>query len=74
MGSDKKRASRGGRGRFKNAADVLDQLLSIEHAQHNRRTKHTTQIIHSAPKSVQRLMNALDQIKDTRDAEEEIND
>jgi hypothetical protein len=74
MGSNKKRASRGGRGRFKNAGDALDQLLSIEHAQHNRRMKKTHQIIDSSAKSIQRLMTALDRIKDTSNAHEEIND
>jgi len=72
MGSNKKRASRGGRGRFKSAGDALDQLLSLEHAQQNRRLKKTNQIIDSAEKSIQRLMTALDRIKDADDAENQI--
>ena len=62
MGSNKKRSRRGGRSRFKNARDALEQLEGIGKAQRARRKKKSKQIIDSIKKSEDRFRNKLQQL------------
>jgi hypothetical protein len=69
MGRNKRRSARGGRGRIQSAADALDQLVSIEHAQLMRRTKRTKQIIDSTDKSRRRFVSKLNALESADEQE-----
>lgn len=62
------------RGRFKKAADALDQLEDIGDAQRMKRKQGRSDAIASTEKSRQRADHALDRIRDLQDALDEFED